>query len=245
VVPYQIVRSKMDKTRVMLADPQLACYIPETVYYSPQNLARMLSAYALVYVKPDRGRGGERVISIRRSGGEVFQIHFETKILPNQTLKEAVSFVARIAAGSRFIIQQGIEVLQIDKRPCDLRVNIQKPYGRWEVTGLLAKMGPPGKVVTNYCQGGTLVPFKEALQRAGFNTGKISKMEKLLVYLAERAAAVLNKIYPGLRELGVDVALDRGSRPWILEVNTCPQYPRGNPLVDRYHRIIVRKYLHP
>src|SRR5690606_40165964 len=59
---YQVVRSKMAKTSVMLKDPGLARYIPETVFYSRANLERMLNQHKHVYVKPDCGRGGNKVI---------------------------------------------------------------------------------------------------------------------------------------------------------------------------------------
>ena len=104
---------------------------------------------------------------------------------------------------------------------------------------MIAKMMAPGKAVTNYCQGSTLVEFDQAMLRAGLSRAKLNKVKELLIDLGERTASVLNAKYKGLRELGLDIGFDHSSEPWILEVNTKPKYPRGlSNKFDRYRRII-------
>lgn len=79
-------------------------------------------------------------------------------------------------------MQKGIQLAKTKGRPFDIRVMVQKTnQGKWVSTGLFTKIGRPGKVATNYNQG------------------------------------------------GLDVALDSKGKPWILEVNTRPQfYPLKN-----------------
>ena len=236
---YQVVRSKMEKTRVLLTDAKLTRYVPKTVLFNAANLEAMLKEFYTVYVKPDCGRGGIRVIFFLLQDGGGCHIHYETTATKFKSVATAAKFVDKVAAGDRFIIQQGINLLRIGKVPFDLRVNVQKPYRKWEVTAMIAKMMAPGKVVTNYCQGATLVEFDQALLRAGLDRAKSIKVKELLTYLAERTASVLNEKYRGLRELGLDIGLDGSAEPWILEVNTKPQYPRGlSGKFDRYRRII-------
>lgn len=40
--------------------------------------------------------------------------------------------------------------------------------------------------------------------------------------LGVKCALQLSSAYPGLKEIGLDLALDRRLTPWILEVNTAP-----------------------
>jgi glutathione synthase/RimK-type ligase-like ATP-grasp enzyme len=240
---YQIVRSKMEKTMVLLADEELARYVPKTELFNAETLNAMLKEFFQVYVKPDRGRGGKRVIFIVLQDCGRYQIHHETTATEADKIAAVAEFVDRVAAGDQFIIQQGISLLNIDTVPFDLRVNVQKPYTKWEVTAIIAKMMAPGKVVTNYCQGSTLVEFEQALLQAGLSMDKTIEVKELLTYLGERTASALNEKYPGLRELGLDIALDSGAEPWILEVNTNPKYPRGlSKKFDRYRRIIKSSY---
>jgi len=244
---YQVVRSKTAKTGVLLKDPGLDRYIPETELYSRENLARMLNKYKYVYVKPDCGRGGNKVISINLDDGGSCSIHYDTRILKGKTVAEAAALVERISAGAPFIIQQGIKLLTINNVPFDLRVNVQKPFNRWEVTAMIARLRAPGKAVTNFCQGGRLVELKQAFTLAGLKPQACDRLKALLTFIGEKTAAALCRKYPHLRELGLDIGLDRQARPWIFEVNTRPQYVRGlDEKFDRYHRLIeqstVKKY---
>jgi hypothetical protein len=235
----QVVRSKIEKTRVLLTDTELARYIPKTELFNAENLEAMLKEFNFVYVKPDCGRGGKRVILIVLQDSGDYQIYYETTTTKTDKIAAVVKFVDKVAAGDKFIIQQGINMLRIDRKPFDLRVNVQKPYDKWEVTAMIAKMMAPGKVVTNYCQGSALVDFEQALQQSGLSMDKINEEKELLTYLGERTASVLNEKYHGLRELGLDIALDSKAEPWILEVNTKPKYPKGlSKKFDRYRRII-------
>ena len=219
----------------------LVPYLPETVFYSPENLERMLKDHTLVYVKPDKGRGGERVVAVQLNKDGRYRVHYKTHIQDNMTFDAVRAYLAGVMQVKKSIVQQGIKLLRVKSSPIDLRVHIQKPFNKWEVTGLLLQIAAPGKIVTNLHSGGTLVNFKEGLARAGLKRRKVVKLTDKLIYLGERAAAALNKKYSGLRELGVDFALDQEGRPWILEVNTRPQFPKGDKRVDQYHRIIVNK----
>ncbi len=240
---YQIVRSKMEKTRVLLTDAKLSRYVPKTELFDDESLKAILKEHNLVYVKPDCGRGGKRVICIMAQDGLGYQIYYETTATQVEEIAAVSSFVDKVAKGDQFIIQQGINLLRIDRAPFDLRVNMQKPYEKWEVTAMIAKMMALGKVVTNYCQGSTLVEFEQALLRAGLSKAKTNQVKDFLTILGERTAYVLNETYHGLRELGMDIALDSKAQPWILEVNTKPKYPRGlNRRFDRYRRIIRKTY---
>lgn len=103
---------------------------------------------------------------------------------------------------------------------------------------MIAKVAAAGKAVTNYSQGATLVNVETALSRAGLEPQKIKLTIALLTRLGDRTAAILNNNYQGLRELGLDIGIDRDARPWILEVNTRPQYIHGHKLFDHYRKII-------
>lgn len=243
--PY-VVASKMDKTVALLTDWQIRKFIPETRTYSPPNLAIMLSLYPEVYVKPDEGGGGARVVSIRKRNGQ-FVVHYRARKTVFQTQEQVISFLQRLAGGDLLLLQRGIAVLQIDGMPFDVRVCVQKPGHEWLVTGLIAKVAAPGRIVTNRCSGGKALALEEALHKAEASGEDEAAVRQSLAALGRRVAQVLEKKYPALRELGLDVGLDRNLHPWIFEVNTQPRYKNFLYLPDReiyrkiheYHRTII------
>jgi len=240
------VASKLDKTAVLLTDRQLKKFIPETRPFSPANLFAMLSLYPSVYVKPDKGGGGARVVAVSKQGKQ-FVAHYRTRKTVFQAQEQLVSFLQKLARGDLLLLQRGIEVLRADGMPFDIRVCVQKPANDWLVTGLIAKVAAPGRIVTNRCSGGKAMPLDVALHSAGLSVDAGAAVWRTLAALAERVAQVLETKYPALRELGLDIGLDGNVHPWIFEVNTQPRYKNFKQLpdpeiyrqIDRYHRQIV------
>ena len=239
---YQVVRSKLKKTRVLQMDESISQYIPETMIYNYKNLKEMLSRYPLIFVKPDMGSKGFEIVVVKKNYGE-FTALFNSSTLKFQSIEEVSSFLEEFTGDKKFHIQQGIDALNIDNRPFSVRVWVQKPYKKWRITGITAVLAAPKKIITNYHQGGTLFTFKEIMMKiAGADVNKVKNLTGQLYFIGEKASRALNQRYRGLRELGIDIALDQTFRPWILEVNTMPMIIIGNPKIRHYHSIIKKKY---
>ncbi|UNC92240.1 YheC/YheD family protein [Candidatus Contubernalis alkalaceticus] len=222
----------------MQSDDNLCKFIPKTIIYNKSNLIEMLNSYCLIFVKPDRGRKGLKVAGIKRYN-EHFIVHYNCNRLLMKEISNVNDFVKVLSGGKKFLIQQGIDVLQINERPFNLRIWVQKPYNAWEITGITAVLAAPKRVVTNYRQGGTLLPFKEVINKTGADFREIKELTSMLYHIGDHTAKVLNKEYSNLRELGIDIGLDQRFWPWIIEVNTKPRIIIGNAKILQYHRIII------
>src|SRR5690554_63347 len=84
----QYVVSKMDKTNVLLEDKDIAGHIPETIPYSSQGFEDMVTRHSYVVLKPDRGRKGVGLISVR-SGAQGSVVHIEKSTTKYEILKDA------------------------------------------------------------------------------------------------------------------------------------------------------------
>src|SRR5690606_38234482 len=94
-------------------------------------------------------------------------------------------------------------------RPFDIRVMVQKSNeGVWKSTALFTKIGRPGKVATNYHQGGDIGYFQQTLAKAGLSSDRLKRKEAELKRLGRRVGRVFDRHGGGFRELGLDVALD-------------------------------------
>jgi len=211
----------MVKSKALGDSGLLRPHIPELRFYSPRDLEDMLQLYSLCFLKPECGSKGQGVISVKRDRGRIIVRH-GTQIVITASLNQGISELESMMDAGRYIIQQGLDLLSIDQRPVDFRISLQKPFRSWLFTGIAARQAEPGKVVTNRSSGGTILEFEQAVLACGGSREQIPQLKQEIVRITSTAAAVLDKAFPGLRELGVDVGLDQSFHPWIIEVNTRP-----------------------
>ncbi len=244
---YQQIASKMLKTRVLQRDPSLRGVIPETLWYTRQNLEEMLERHRTVYVKPDKGGGGAGILRIEKRDEGRFRVCFRTRCREVDRRRLFAAVESCFSPEKHYLIQQGISLALYRGSPFDLRILLQKPGRRWIVSGMVAKVAASGRFVTNYCRGGHPLPVETALKAVVREPVEREWMIRELHRMAERVAEVLNDRFPGLRELGIDVGLDRNGHPWIFEVNTRPQFKMFSKIgrrdlfakILKYHRLIV------
>lgn len=260
------ISDKLTKTRVLVKSPELRKHIPVTRRMGKSSLREMLQKYGMVYIKPCCGSLGQGVIRIEgpagsgetgvsgetgASGeehtpgaserGEQYRYQAGTQVSSVTGYDKLYRAIAGETQGKPYLVQKGIRLLTYDGRPYDIRVMVQKsPKGQWEATGIAGRVAHPRKVVTNGSQGGTIYPV-EVLLKAYTSMNKQAALIAAMKRLGVKAAKQLSSSYPGLREIGVDIALDKGLHPWILEVNTFPDpCPFTKLPDDRMLRRIVR-----
>lgn len=240
----QRVASKWAKTEVMMANRSLAPYIPETRKFDDVSLSDMLLTYETVYIKPDHGTYGNGVMraelrslsSASKSGDltksesenielvqkSVYILRYGTQAKVFRSVEELHRAISDRIGSRLYIIQKGIDLLKYKKRPFDLRVLVQStPQGDWETTGLLTRMAAPQKIITNYHSGGQVLAPHEPLG-SHMSAGELERTLKKLANLGVRVGSGMQSAYPGIRELGLDVAIDNDHEIWIIEINTMP-----------------------
>ncbi|MDQ6421874.1 YheC/YheD family protein [Paenibacillus sp. LHD-117] len=237
------VRSKWAKTKVLLRSPRMHAYIPHTKRYGKESLYRMLQDYEMVYVKPISGTYGDGVIRVERLNdpAEGYRYQIDTTSRTVSSFEALYQALQRYASRKGYIVQKGIDMLKHRNRRFDLRVMVQKNLNnKWETSGIIGRLAHPRKIITNYHSGGTLMALEKLMsdhQAAAETNALKANIRKLGVRIGKQLEAA----YPGLKELGVDVALDTKFHPWILEVNTKPHPYVFNKLADKtMHRRVTR-----
>ncbi|MEW9701161.1 YheC/YheD family protein [Paenibacillus sp. SI8] len=226
------VSSKWFKTKIVLNDEKLAGHIPATRKFTRSRLLAMLERYAMLYVKPDTGSRGIGVIRVEKKGG-LYRYQSGVRAYKFSTFPAFYQSLKSRIGKRRYLIQKGIHVLRYEGRPFDFRVMIQKnPARRWECTGTAARVAHPHKAVTNGSQGGTIFSPADLLHPLA-GTNKTAALLKQMNTIAHRTAKQFSRHFPAMNELGLDIAIDRSMKPWILEVNTHPDPCPFTKLTDK------------
>ncbi len=234
------IKSKWIKTKWLLKSENKRKYIPQTLLFSRSSLNSMLSQYSTVYFKPTGGTGGFNIIRIKKQENG-YSIQHNSVKTRYSTLDALYKQLKKRAKDRSYLLQKGIKLAVTNGKPFDIRVMVQKSNkGSWKSTALFTKIGKPNKVATNYHQGGKLGYFQQTLSGAGFSKTSIERKEAELRELGVSVGRLFDRRKAGFRELGLDVALDKSGRAWILEVNTRPQFYPLRHIGDKgmYPRIL-------
>ncbi|WP_027094251.1 YheC/YheD family protein [Cohnella thermotolerans] len=234
------IGSKWRKTLPLLGEAETKRWVPETAKLTKQRLRVMLRKYDTVYVKPEFGTFGVGVMRTARLADGSWELRFGTARRVYESFDRMYGALSRMKKGKSYLVQRGIPLLKHNGRSFDIRVMVQKNLQKkWEATGVIGRVAAKGKVVTNYHSGGTPMPLetllKPYLSRDGIK-GQIGSLKRKGVKIAK----VLQRRFPGIREIGVDVGMDSRFDPWVLEVNTRPDPYIFRKLPDKS---VVRKVL--
>lgn len=240
----------LDKSEVFEAlrgDSSVLRYLPEShSLMSYTTLRSMCAKYASVFLKPVRGSLGKGIIRINRTGQEGWAAYFTTamgtkkQVYPN--LVKLFSAISGKMKTVRYLIQQGLTLIEVGGRPVDFRALTQKnASGKWVVTSIVGRIAGSQHYVSNLARGGTLSTVREAVSRSNMASGARKDASARLHKAAlDISRAVDERIQAHFGELGVDLALDTAGRVWLLEVNSKPSKNDNTPLNEGKIRPSVR-----
>ncbi len=215
------VSSKWIKTRVLARSASMAPHIPTTLRLNRGTLARLLNRFGMVYVKPVSGSLGVGVMRIDRFRGS-WVIQAGKKRIAFSAFRTMFRWLRKRMNGKSYLVQRGIRMLRYKGRPVDFRVMVQKSRRTgWKITGTAARVAHPRKAVTNGSQGGSIYAAKSLLRRLS-GSRQATRLSRKFKRFGLLTARRFSQAYPRMRELGLDIAVDRRLRSWILEVNTRP-----------------------
>ncbi|SHF39486.1 YheC/D like ATP-grasp [Seinonella peptonophila] len=233
---------KFTKYRFLSQSPALLPHLPETHLFNQHTFAYMLHKYQQIIVKPIGKGGGFGVIQISAQGDNQYKVHIENKTRIIQGLSDTYHYVKHLTGPLRYLIQRRIPLAQINNRPFDIRVIVQRKKRShvWKVTGTAAKVAGKGFIVTNNTRSkGTLLPLSVAIQRAisqrTIHENPIGNIKQTSIKIVSR----LSRLYPPHRIYGLDIGLDHHGRIFLIEANKYPSMSHFIKLKDysTYRRI--------
>ncbi|ACT04001.1 YheC/YheD family protein [Paenibacillus sp. JDR-2] len=208
-------------------EEELRDYLPDTEQFTPKGFISMIDRYPVLFVKPDLGMKGQGVMKVYYKDGRIV-IRTEDSRYSFQSAKFAAIKLKQLIGTKRYLMQQGIDLIQIDGNPIDFRILLHlRRDETWKFFGVMGKVAAPNRFVTNHSSGGKAIRLHQAL---GLTRQECEPWEKKLREMAFKVASGMKKHFPLITELGLDIAIDTEHRVWLLEANTKPQFQ-----LFRYH----------
>jgi len=232
----------LDKTEVFAAlkqEPSVQKHLPESHAFTGYDVLKAMAArHRILFLKPIRGSLGKGIIRVARTETGVYACHYSedngTRRITYPSLAKVYAAVSPRMRRQRFQIQQGLLLASVGGRPIDFRALVQKgSTGQWGVTSIVGRIAGPNHFVSNLAKGGTIASMKDAIQRSDLPIGRrAAAMASLRKAAVDIAKGVDNAIDAHFGELGVDLAVDKAGRVWLLEVNSKPSKNDNTQLTE-------------
>lgn len=206
--------------------------LPETKPLSGESLRKMLKKFGDVYIKPDKGCGGEGVSRLRIcQNGTEWTFQGEKRKHRSGTEKEMMKLLLNHYE-EECIVQQTAPLDRYEGKPFDIRVHMQKETdSSWVYAGEVVRVGGEGGIVSNVeISGGSVFPLESV-----FTDGKTRSV--LRTQMKEMGIALCRMMEKRLRflEAGLDIGIEKGGELWLLEVNTDDDH--GGPSHDLFRTL--------
>lgn len=212
--------------RMLWAHEPLLAHLPVTrPLRSPADAAGLLQRFGGIYLKPDQGFGGDGIVVVRTGPGRGYMIAGRGALRTGPA--GLVRCLRQLIRRRAYIVQQELPLVRWRGRRFDVRVlMLRDGSGRWQVGGTAVRVGAAGSLVSNLRRGGRArdpaVVLAEAVAACRDGTLPVEGLLAAIHVVALAAAQAVARAVPAAGELGIDIGLDAGGHPWVIEVNPKP-----------------------
>ena len=212
--------------------------LPETKMFSGESFVQMINRYGAVIVKPNWGLGGQGVMKVSRLSNGKYLIHYGMNRQVFSS-KQQHWFVLRQYISHRpYIVQRYISMCKVNGRPFDLRVMLQRKKGiPWTVTGKLAKVAGPNRIITNTARSkGYVLPAMSALTKTFSRRQSeliLNKLDQICLHAAKHWE----------RHMG----LESMASIWpltVMEIHGCLKLTKDRLLLLYFRKLKDKSYYH-
>lgn len=217
---------KWDQHVRLSRSPLVAPHIPETVRYRQKDdLAEMLRRHRRIYVKSVLGSNGREVMRVAANYGRYYYSYVTDKTVSGvcRDLAALEQVLSEVFGSKRLILQRAIDVLECSGSPVDLRaLVIKNSLGNWQLIGLPVRVGRCGSPVTSTRSGSTIRRLDDFGQLFGLDGSRLEELKREIIRVVWLTTYAIEQEYGSFGELGIDLAVDKEGRVWVLEANAKP-----------------------
>lgn len=212
-------------------EPDIIPNLPATIVYkSRQDIADMLKAHGVLYIKPISGMKGFGVVKVSSEKGKViFQYRQDDKNveISAEGANELQKAADKLFEPKDYIIQQGLDLMKYDGGVVDFRCVMQKDEAcKWVCNGIIARIGAKESVVSNISSGGAALPAMDLIRDAlAISDTEAFEIKEGIMSLCVRVCRILDEYGFNFGVLGLDIGVDNNKHIWLIEVNNRRPHP--------------------
>jgi glutathione synthase/RimK-type ligase-like ATP-grasp enzyme len=193
---------------------------PET----PGQVLRLLHEKKRIILKPAFGSGGMGTVALEKQNDAIsVRIEKQQEITASAFPEKqtALNWIHTLLSKREYLAQPFLDLKDHDRRPFDIRILLQKNgCGDWIERGKGIRAGRQDGILSNLRTGGEILPFSYWLDR--LRPDEQAYILEELRDIATRLPVILEKEFPPLFEIGVDIGISKDHALWILDVNSKP-----------------------
>ena len=220
---------KYEDYNILKENPKLNLHLPDTKQASVETIKDMMGKYKELMIKPNGGSVGQGIMKLEYVG-EHWSLYYKEKrnkerVWTQINFKENLpDFLIEKISKKPYIVQERIHLATVRGAPFDMRVSVQKnARGRWQVSGIIAKLAGENQFLTNIHQGGTAYTLDKLLKN--HPTLLADEVKKSISDFSLKAAKYIESQFPKLADLGFDIGINKEGFPYFIELNTVSDYP--------------------
>jgi hypothetical protein len=210
--------------RLLMKSRKLQPHLPETLKATASSVRKLAGKHEAIIVKPNSSSIGRGIMKVDRDGGK-WRLTYPSGTRKGRTIWKSVRFASgmptvlrRNIARTPYVAQQRLNLATFSGRPFDMRVSVQRGIqGKWQVTGIAAKVAKENAFVTNLAQGGTVYRLDKALRDHPHLDPQAVRAAVERFSLA--AAKYLSTRLPFLSDIGFDIGVTPEGFPVFIEMN--------------------------
>jgi hypothetical protein len=239
--------NKGDLYALLKNDDNVSRYLPRTKNVENMNeIWIMLEKEGTVYIKACRGRKGMKVMRIEKlEKGYLYSY----SILGDLVRKEVDSLdrlqkaIKGLFGGKQVIVQQAIDLVKVsNNRLVDFRAEVQRnKNGEIDIVGICVRVGQKNSPITTHSEAFRYDEYLEKLFPQ-YSTRKINALKDDIKVFLINVYLGVEKKYGKFGEIGVDFAVDKEGKIWLIE---CNAQSAKVSIVKAYGDMAQRVFLNP
>jgi hypothetical protein len=203
---------------------QMRPYLPYTkTIQRLRKLRRYIRNLGKVYIKATYGRKGTKVMRVvKLSEGYTYSYSYYTRLVRKRVrhFKNLKKVMKSFFRRREVIVQEAIDLFKVgNNRPVDFRAELQRNgRERLKIMGVSMRIGQSNSPITTHGRAYKMEGrLKKLLPR--YSEQQINELKDKIKVFLKRVYRSVEKIYGKFGELGIDFAVDRHGKIWLIETN--------------------------